>query len=38
MSEELKFKKFRLENIEQCWDYIHNEGLENFICNSVTKL
>ena len=33
MSEELKFKKFRLENIERCWDYIHNEGLENFICN-----
>ena len=29
----LKFKKFRLENIEQCWDYIHNEGLESFIYN-----
>ena len=29
----LKFKKFRLENIDQCWDYIHNEGLKNFIYN-----
>ena len=29
----LKYKKYRLENFEKCWDYIKNEGLEDFICN-----
>ena len=29
----LQFKKFRLENLEQCWDCIKSEGLEFFIKN-----
>ena len=34
MSEQrLKYKKYRLENFEKCWDYIKNEGLEDFIYN-----
>ena len=28
-----KYKKFRLENIDTCWDYINNESIENFIYN-----
>ena len=30
---ELKFKKFRLENIEQCWNYMKNEDIDSFVCN-----
>ena len=28
-----RYKKYRLENVEKCWDYINNEGLESFIYN-----
>ena len=31
--ERLKYKKYRLENVEKCWDYIKNEGLEEFVYN-----
>ena len=36
MSEQIsnvRYKKFRLENIDKCWDYINEEGIESFIYN-----
>ena len=37
-----KFKLYRLENIESCWDYIENNSIERFVkafCNeTLTKV
>ena len=29
----LRYRKYRLENIDKCWDYINENDLESFIHN-----